>query len=101
MLFFENDLDIFFDDDDFAEYAKVVSNNKTIKVLFDNQQTISDNNFTQVVIGYRPQIEVMNKYIAACGIVEDSEIVIRNRKYSVSSISDEGFGTSIITLQLI
>lgn len=97
-MFFENDLDIFFDDDDFAEIAKV--GNKTIKVLFDNQQTISDNGFNQV-IGYKPQIEVMNKDITLTGIVEDGEIIIRNKRYSVSSISDEGFGTSIITLQLI
>lgn len=100
MLFFENDLDIFFDDDDFAEIAKVVSNNKTIKVLFDNQQTISDGGFSQV-IGYKPQIEVMNKDIISTGIVEDSEIIIRNKRYSISSISDDGYGTSIITLQLI
>lgn len=99
-MFFEDDLDLFFSDDDFAEIAKVVSNNKTIKVLFDNQQTITDNNFTQV-IGYKPQIEAMNKDIAACGIVEDSEIVIRGKKYIAISIVDEGFSTSIITLQLI
>ena len=99
-MFFEDDLDLFFNDDDFAELAKVVSNNKTIKVLFDNQQTISDNGFNKV-IGYRPQIEVMNKDITLTGIVEDSEIIIRNRKYSVTSITDEGFGTSIITLQAL
>lgn len=98
MLFFENDIDIFFDDDDFAEIAKI--NNKSIKVLFDNEQTISDNGFTQV-IGYKPQVEIMNKDIALCGLVEDTEIVIRGRKYIAINIVDEGFGTSIVTMQLI
>lgn len=95
-MFFDDDLDLFFNDDDFAESAKVGA--KTIKVLFDNQQTISDNGFSQV-IGYRPQIECKNSDIVATGIVEDSEIIIRNKRYSISSISDEGYGTSIIILQ--
>ena len=98
MIFFENDLDIFFDDDDFAEIAKI--NNKSIKVLFDNEQTINDNGFTQI-IGYKPNIEVMNKDISLCGLVEDSEIIIRNKKYIAISIVDEGYGTSIVTLQLL
>ena len=98
MLFFENDLDLFFSDDDFAEIAKI--NNKSIKVLFDNEQTINDNGFTQV-IGYKPNIEIMNKDIAACGLVEDTEIIIRGKKYIAISIVDEGYGTSIITMQLL
>ncbi len=98
MLFYENDLDIFFDDDDFAEYAKI--NNKSIKVLFDNEQSINDNGFSQI-IGYKPNIEIMNKDISLTGLVEDTEIIIRGKKYIAISIVDEGYGTSIVTLQLL
>ena len=98
MLFFENDLDLFFSDDDFAEIAKI--NNKSIKVLFDNEQTINDNGFSQI-IGYKPNIEIMNKDISLTGLVEDTEIIIRGKKYIAISIVDEGFGTSIVTLQLL
>lgn len=93
-MFFDDDIDIFFGD--FAEPCKIGS--KTVNVLFDNQQTITDNGFTSV-IGYKPQISIKNTDIALTGLTEDTIVVIRGKSYIVVSITDDGYGISNCMLQ--
>jgi len=96
-MFYDDDLSIFFDD--FAEDCLILSKNKTIKVLFDNPQTVYDQGFSQV-IGNKPIAEVMNKDVAANAIEEDTQIKIKGVVYSVASVVDEG-ESSVLTLQKI
>lgn len=92
-MIFDDDLDVFFDDD-FAEPAFVGTNE--IKVIFDlNQEVTSDYN----VIGYKPMAEVKNSDIENLDIQEDTEIEIRNKAYRVSYIQDNGFGSSKVVLE--
>lgn len=92
-MIFDDDLDVFFDDD-FAESAYVGTNE--IKVIFDlNQEVTSDYN----VIGYKPMAEVKNTDIELYTIEEDTEIEIRNKAYRVSYIQDNGYNTSKVVLE--
>ena len=94
-MFYDDDISVFFSD--FADDCLVIAKNKTIKVLFDNSQSVYDQGYSQV-IGFKPIAEIMNKDILANNITEDTQLKIKGVVYVVSSIVDEG-ETSVLTLQ--
>lgn len=90
-----NDAEDFFDLTDFAEPVTV--NGKRLKAIFDKPRVQYQEGFA-VLVANQPQLTCQTVDIEKANAVQGSPVIVRRQNYTVSEISDDGTGISIINL---
>lgn len=97
-MFYEDDIDIFFDTYEFAKSANLVSagaGSKTIKVIFENNYQ-DMNIYTGIVESAGPQAQAKTSDVT--GAAHGDTLEIDNITYYIKGIQPNGTGITILIL---
>lgn len=91
-----NDIDDFFDLDDFAEPIKL--NGKSALGIYDQPRIVIEAGF-ETTVGYSPQITCKTADVLRAKVEQDTLVIVRKKEYLVQDITDDGTGITVLRLQ--